>query len=119
MRPPLKKLTTKIAKQYGGYCLIKRDLEFCIHVFTRAAELAPRSTPTKSGEDSVGFAEAVKRAEPLLRAGVVLNWEQDNTDTPDQDQRAFFEAGIVAYAKCFNASMRTRLSEDIFRGSLH
>jgi hypothetical protein len=119
MRPPLKKLTTKIAKQYGGYCLIKGDLEFCIHVFTRAAELAPQRTPTQSGEDSGGFAERVKLAEPLLRAGGVLDFEQNNIDTPEQDRRAFFEAGIVTYAKCFNASMRTRLSEDIFRGSLH
>jgi hypothetical protein len=40
---PVKKLTSKIARHFGGYYLIKTDLIFCSYVFSRAASLATDS----------------------------------------------------------------------------
>lgn len=53
-----------------------------------------------------------------MRAGGTVTFESAKTNPQDFDKRAYFEAGIVAYAKCFNSNMRTRLSQDIFKGAL-
>jgi hypothetical protein len=116
-----KKLTSKIAKQFGGYNLIKMDLVFCAYSFFRAANLAAEKLPKRldDGDFMKSVMQALEVGDPVLRAGGNVTLEHDNYDVLDQDRRAFFEAGIVAYAKCFNTSMRTRLSDGIFRGPLH
>lgn len=113
----MKKLTSKIGKQFGGYALIKADLEFSSYVFARAAELSKKSEPP-AGELFPNFEQHLSAAHPRLRAGGTVTFESAKTNPQDFDKRAYFEAGLVAYAKCFNSNMRTRLSQDIFKGAL-
>jgi hypothetical protein len=115
----MKKLTSKIARQFGGYYLMKTDLMFCRHVFSRAADIATpvvKKDSTHEAFDSV--AAVLTTADPLLRAGGTLASEISADDPLESDRRAFFEAGIVAYAKCFNSNLRTRLPDGIFQGAL-
>jgi hypothetical protein len=115
----MKKLTTKIGKQFGGYALIRTDLEFSGFTFARAADLSA-SAPPSSGEHDLfpTIEQDLEAAHPLLRSGGAVMFEGRKATPPDFDKRAYFEAGIVAYAKCFNSNLRTRLSQDIFKGAL-
>jgi hypothetical protein len=88
-KPPVKKLTSKIAKQYGGYCLIKADLVFCSYVFYRAAQLE-RQLPQKKSNTELPFTGAMTAAqavEPILRAGGTLRLEHDSVEALDNDRR--------------------------------
>jgi hypothetical protein len=117
----MKVLTTKIAKQFGGYNLIKGDLIFAGYVFSRAAAL--RSNIPRDWKDfgaiAVGMQAAFLASEPTLRKGGVVCTEDGLRNQDQDDCRAFFEAGIVTYAKCFNSNIRTGLSKDIFKGPLY
>ena len=115
----MKKLTTKIGKQFGGYALIKTDLEFSGYAFARAAELSANAEP-HSGEHNLfpNFEQDLETAQPRLRSGGTVTLEGSKTSPRDFDKRAYFESAIVAYAKCFNSNLRTRLSQDIFKGAL-
>ena len=92
-------------------------------MYSRERRVSPQTVQqNQSNDDSFDMAPAMaalKIGDPVLRAGGSALLEYRRSDALENDRRAFFEAGIVAYAKCFNSNLRTRLSEAIFRGPLH
>jgi|GEM_PF-3762800 len=117
----LKHVATKLAKQLSGYALLKFDMEYAARVFGLAAECEDRTVEQVQADHPSADErmQALWAFEPILRrGGGVAQMDSDTRNTDEAIKCALFEAGVITYARCFVSSARTRLSKDIFRGSL-
>lgn len=118
----LRLIKTKPAKQISGYYMIMHDMQFAARVFGLAAKIEERTAEQKINGYPTADEEfrLIQRLDPFLRAGVpIARIDSDNRNENETMRSALFEAGIIAYGRCFNSGLRTRLSPGkIFKGNL-
>lgn len=100
----LKVVTTKQAKQVGGYAMIMDDMQFSSRMFALAAKQATRTAAQISDDRSSPEARSnqLLQMDAILRAGAtVAQIESDQRNDSEAVRWGLFAAGVITYGRCF------------------